>query len=165
MNPFLVREVQPPLIYVGGDGRLNNTQSNKSLYHFYLYFYLLHLFFFFLVLRLFFLLQGGKPRGPRGDHVDLGQPIAATRLDGLSPERVGFRVYKSARRIACVPRFPDGSPSTWAAVHHPRCWTYTVTCSCANTLFGDSAGDEALNGLRPIFSTKGSSSRVCNPQR
>ena len=27
MNPLLVREVHPPLIYVGGDGRLNNTQS------------------------------------------------------------------------------------------------------------------------------------------
>ena len=26
-----------------------------------------------------------------------------------------------------------------------------MTCSCANTLFGDSAGDEALNGLRPIL--------------
>jgi hypothetical protein len=28
-SPLLVREVQPPLIYVGGDGRLNNTQSNN----------------------------------------------------------------------------------------------------------------------------------------
>ena len=32
MNPLLVREVQPPLIYVGGDGRLNNTnQTNQSI--------------------------------------------------------------------------------------------------------------------------------------
>ena len=28
---------------------------------------------------------------------------------------------------------PDGSPSTWAAVHHPRRRGYTVTCSCVNT--------------------------------
>ena len=27
MNPLLVWEVQPPLIYVGGDGRLKNIQS------------------------------------------------------------------------------------------------------------------------------------------
>ena len=26
-----------------------------------------------------------------------------------------------------------------------------MTCSCANTLFDDSAGDEALNGLRPVL--------------
>ena len=26
-----------------------------------------------------------------------------------------------------------------------------MTCSCANTLFGDSAGDEALNGLQPFL--------------
>jgi hypothetical protein len=34
-SPLLVREVQPPLIYVGGNGRLNNTQSNKSIYYFF----------------------------------------------------------------------------------------------------------------------------------
>jgi len=34
MNPLLVREVQPPLIYVGGDGRLRYTQSNKHIYYF-----------------------------------------------------------------------------------------------------------------------------------
>ena len=39
-----------------------------------------------------------------------------------------------------------------------------MTCSCANTLFDDSAEDEALNGLRPVLATKRSSSRVCNLQ-
>ena len=29
-----------------------------------------------------------------------------------------------------------------------------MTCLCANTLFGDSAGDEALNVLRPVLTTK-----------
>ena len=54
MNPLLVREVQPPLIYVGGDGRLNNTQSNKSIYYFFIYVLSLHRFSlsFFAVLRL-----------------------------------------------------------------------------------------------------------------
>ena len=54
------------------------------------------------------MLQGGEPRGPRGDQVDLGQPIAAARPDGVPPGRVGFRVFKSARRIACVPRLQMG---------------------------------------------------------
>jgi hypothetical protein len=106
-GPFLVREVHPPHIYVRGDGRLNNTQSNKSSTIFYL-FYLLPLFFFFLVLRSFFLLQGGEPRGPRGGQADLGQPIAAARPDGVPPGRVGFRVYKSARRIVLRTALPAG---------------------------------------------------------
>ena len=44
MNLLLVREVQPPLIYVGGDGRLNNTQSNKHIYYFFVFIYLLPLY-------------------------------------------------------------------------------------------------------------------------
>ena len=55
-----------------------------------------------------FLLQGGEPRGPRGDQVDLGQPIAAACPDRVPPGRVGFRVYKSSRRIACVSHFRTG---------------------------------------------------------
>ena len=39
MNPLLVREVHPPLIYVGGDGRLNN-QSNQSIYYTFVFIYL-----------------------------------------------------------------------------------------------------------------------------
>ena len=38
-------------------------------------------------------------RSPRGERIDLGQPITAVRPDGVSPGRVGFRVFKSARRI------------------------------------------------------------------
>ena len=36
MNPLLVREVQPPLIYVGGDGRLKQhtiEQTHLLLFH------------------------------------------------------------------------------------------------------------------------------------
>ena len=112
VNPslFLAREVQPPLIYLRGDGRLNNnTQSNNQSTTFYLLSFLLNpsssSSSFFVCSSS---LQGGEPRGPRGDQVDLGQPIAAARPDGVPPGRVGFRVLKSARRIACVPRFRTG---------------------------------------------------------
>ena len=144
---------------------MNNTQSNKSIYIFYLYFSLL----LCSSSSSFFVrsssLQGGEPRGPRGDQVDLGQPIAAARPDGVPPGHVGFRVLKSTHRIVLRTALPDGCPSTRAAVHHPRRRGYTVTCSCANTLFGDSAGDEALNGLQPVLPTKRSSSGCCNLQR
>ena len=45
VNPsiFLAREVQPPLIYLRGDGRLNNTQSNKHIYYFFVFIYFLSL--------------------------------------------------------------------------------------------------------------------------
>ena len=111
VNPslFLAREVQPPLIYLRGDGRLNNTQSINSSTTFYLLSFLLNpssssSSFFVRSSSL----QGGEPRGPRGDQVDLGQPIAAARPDGVPPGRVGFRVLKSTCRIACVPRFRTG---------------------------------------------------------
>ena len=95
MNPnlFLTREVLPPLIYLRGDGRLNNTQSINSSTTF--IFYLFSLTLVLLLPRSSFvlLLQGGEPRGPRGGQADLGQPIAATRPDGVPPGRVGFRVY------------------------------------------------------------------------
>ena len=108
VNPslFLAREVQPPLIYLRGDGRLNNTQSNNQS-TFYPSFTSLPCSFS-LVLRSFFVLKGSDPRGSRGGRTDLGQPIAAARPDGVPPGRVGFRVLKSARRIACVPRFRTG---------------------------------------------------------
>ena len=96
MNPLLVREVQPPLLYVGGDGRLNNTQSTYQSIIFYLYLYLLPLFFFFSFFVRSSSLQGGEPRGPMGDQVNLGQPIATAHPDGVPPGRVGFRVFKSA---------------------------------------------------------------------
>ena len=111
VNPslFLAREVQPPLIYLRGDGRLNNTQSINQSTTFYLLSFLLNpsssSSSFFVCSSS---LQGGEPRGPRGNQVDLGQPIAAARPDGVPPGRVGFRVLKSTRRIACVPRFRTG---------------------------------------------------------
>ena len=64
VNPslFLAREVQLPLIYLRGDGRLNNTQSNNHLSLFYLL--SSPLFFFFLVVRLFFFIAGQRSTRP-----------------------------------------------------------------------------------------------------
>ena len=100
MNPLLVREVQPPLIYVGGDGRLNNTQSNKSIHYFFIY--VLSPIVFLSRSSLFFVFESCESRGSRGERIDLGQPIAAALPDGVPPGRVGFRVYKSTRRLSCV---------------------------------------------------------------
>src|SRR3954467_6265665 len=105
-NLFLAREVQPPLIYPRGDGRLNNTQSQNTS-TFYPSFTSLPCSFY-LILRSFFVLKGSDPRSSRGGRTALGQPIAAARPDGVPPGRVGFRVLKSTRRIACVPRFRAG---------------------------------------------------------
>ena len=106
MNPFLVREVQPPLIYVGGDGRLNNTQSNKQYTTFSSTFYLSIVFL--SRSSSFFVLESCKYRGSRGERIDLGQPIAAALPDGVPPGCVRFWIYKSANWIACVPRFRTG---------------------------------------------------------
>ena len=48
---------------------------------------------------MFFVLESFDLRSPRGERIYLGQPITAVRPDGVSPGRVGFRVFKSARRI------------------------------------------------------------------
>ena len=106
MNPLLVREVQPPLIYVGGNGRLNNTQSNKSIY--YLFIYVLSLHVFLSRSSLFFVFESCESRGSRGERIDLGQPIAAAIPDGVPPSCAGFRVCKSARRLSCVSRCRSG---------------------------------------------------------
>ena len=47
----------------------------------------------------FFVLESSDLRSPRGERIDLGKPITAVRPDGVSPGRVGFWVFKSARRI------------------------------------------------------------------
>ena len=103
MNPLLVREVQPPLIYVGGDGRLKQHQSNQSIYYTFVFIYLypLPLYLSFS----FFALEGSDPRGSRGERIGLGQPIAAALPDGVPPGSVGFRVPKSSRRSTCESRF------------------------------------------------------------
>ena len=106
MNPLLVREVQPPLIYVWGDGRLNNTQSNKSIYYFFIYVLSLHRFL--SRSSLFFVFESCESRGSRGERIDLGQPIAAAIPDGVPPGCAGFRVCKSARRLSCVSRCRSG---------------------------------------------------------
>ena len=106
VNPslFLAREVQPPLIYLRGDGRLkDNTQSQTHLQ-------LFHLRFVppsFLLPRSssFFVLESCEYPGSRGGLTDLGQPIAAALPDGVPPGSVGFQVFKSSRRSTCESRF------------------------------------------------------------
>src|SRR3954471_13175285 len=109
MNPFLVREVQPPLIYVGGDGRLNNTQSNKSIYYFFVFIYFyLSLVSFFSFFASSSCWRAADPRGSRGERIDLEQSIAAASPDGVPPGQAGLRVYKGARRLSCVSRCRSG---------------------------------------------------------
>ena len=106
VNPslFLAREVQPPLIYSRGDGRLNNnTQSQTHLQLFHLRF--VSPSFFLPRSSSFFMLESCEYRGSRGGLTDLGQPIAAALPDGVPPGSVGFRVFKSSRRSTCESRF------------------------------------------------------------
>ena len=107
MNPLLVREVQPPLIYVGGDGRLNNTQSNKSIYYFFIYVLSLHRFFY-LVLRCSSCLRATNPEARGASESTQGSPQPPHSLTGSLPGVWGFRVCKSARRLSCVSRCRSG---------------------------------------------------------
>ncbi len=124
VNPslFLAREVQPPLIYVGGDGRLNNTnRTNLSITLLCSSTFISPLYLFFSFFASSSCWRAADPRGSRGKRIDLGQPIAAAIPDGVPPGRVGFRVLKSTRRIACVPRFRTG-----LLRHELRCITLGV---------------------------------------
>ena len=103
MNPFLVRDVQPRLIYVGGDGRLNNTQSQTHLQLFHLR--LVPPSFLLLRSSSFFVLESCEYQCSRGGLTDLGQPIAVALPDGVPPGSVGFRVLKSSRWSTCESRF------------------------------------------------------------
>ena len=130
---MLVRGVQPPLIYVGGDGRLNNTQSIKSIYYFFCVHLLLSLTLvsFFLVLRSFFALEGSDPQGSRGESIDLGQPIAAAIPDGSLP---GPRGFGSAKAPADCPAYRVVGRVSFdvsCGVSPPASRVH-VTCSCVN---------------------------------
>jgi hypothetical protein len=48
---------------------------------------------------VFFVLESFDLGSLSGGRTDLGQPITVVRPDGVSPGRVGFRVFKRARRI------------------------------------------------------------------
>ena len=138
MNPLLVREVQPPLIYVGGDGRLNNTQSNKSIYYFFLSTFYLSTVFLSRS-SLFFVFESCESRGSRGERIDLGQPIATVLPDGVPPGGVG--VFGCAKApVDCLAYRAIGRVSFDVSyVASPPASRVHVTCSCVNTLFGDSA--------------------------
>ena len=124
MNPslFLAREVQTPLKYTRGDGRLNNnTQSQNQSTNLYLFSSALVFFFSFIgVLRE----ESFDPRGPRGERTDLGQPIAVVRPDGFHPGRVGFRVQKDLTGCLAY-RASDEAPPVMCLAYHGRCRRYT----------------------------------------
>ena len=93
MNPFLVREVQPSLIYVGGDGRLNNTQSiNQSTTFSCSSTFISPLVSFFSFFTSSSCWRAADPRGSRAERIDLEQPIAAALPDGVPLGCAGFRV-------------------------------------------------------------------------
>ena len=94
-----------------------------------------------------------KSHVSRGEQIDLGQPIVAALPDGVPPGCVGFRsskapadclAYRAVGRVSFD--VSCGASPPVSRVH--------VTCSCVNTLLGDSAGDEALNSLQPILATR-----------
>ena len=171
VNPslFLAREVQPPLIYLRGDGRLNNTnRTNTSTTFSCSSTFISPLVSFF---SFFVVLQDWRLR----IHEALGavRPTSSSQssLRGLTGSLPGERgIWSQKRRLAVLrialevglPRCELRSISLGAAGTHRR---VRVTRSSVNTLFGDSAGEKVLNGLRSILATKGSSSRVCNLQR
>ena len=170
-NPrlFLAREVQPPLIYLRGDGRLNNTNRTNTSNTFScsstFISPLVSFFSFFVVLQDWRLRIHEALGAVRPTSSSQSSPRALT---GSLPGERG--VWSQKRRLAVLrialevglPRCELRIISLGAAGTHRR---VRVTRSSVNTLFGDSAGDAALHGLRPILATKGSSSRVCNLQR
>src|ERR1041385_939931 len=124
---------------------------------------------FLLVLRLFLFLQEDESRSSRGVQDDLGQPIVAEFSDGVPPEGLGRLVQKEPTGLSCVSRFRLASHGASCRVS-PSAPRVHVTCSCraqfsVNTLFGDSAGEQALNGLQPVLATKRSLSSCCNLRR
>ena len=152
-----------------GDGGLNTTQSTNQ----YTTFSCSSTFISPLVsfFSSFVVLQDWRLR----IHEALGavRPTSSSQsspraLTGSLPGERG--VWSQKRRLAVLrialevglPRCELRSISLGAAGTHRR---VRVTRSSVNTLFGDSAGDEALNGLQPVLATKRSSSSCCNLQR
>jgi hypothetical protein len=135
MNPalFLARKVQLLLIYVRGDGQLNQHQLNKHIYNFFVFLYP-YPCIFLLVLHSSSGWRTVNPRGSRGGQADLGQPIAVVRPDGSLPGEQGFGSQKRPPYYL-VYRASGEPPSVRAATHRARRWGYTVTCSCANISF------------------------------
>ena len=91
---------------------------------------------------LFFVFESCESRGSRGERIDLGQPIAAALPDGVPPGGVGFSGLQKAP-VDCLAYRAVGRVSFDVSCGaSPPASRVHVTCSCVNTLFGDSAGDE-----------------------
>ena len=82
--------------------------------------------------------------------IDLGavksgfaHPIVAVTFDGVPPEELGLRVVKSVNSLSCACAV-SRPHAVRLAEYLPQCHGYTRRCSCANTLFVDSAGDNSI---------------------
>ena len=110
MNPLLVREVQPPLIYVGGDGRLKQHRIEQiNILLFQSTFYLSTVFL--SRSSLFFVFESYEFRGSWGERIDLGQPIATALSDGVPPGGVGFSGLQKRPSTVLRIALSVGSPS------------------------------------------------------
>ena len=150
VNPrlLLAREVQPPLIYLRGDGRLNNTNRTNTSNTFScsstFISPLVSFFSFFVVLQDWRLRIHEALGAVRPTSSSQSSPRALT---GSLPGERG--VWSQKRRLAVLrialevglPRCELRSISLGAAGTHRR---VRVTRSSVNTLFGDSAGERSF---------------------
>ena len=155
VNPslFLAREVQPPLIYLRGGGRFNNTQSiNRSTTSPCSSTFispLVSFFSFFVVLQDWRLRIHEALGAVRLTSSSQSSPRALT--GSLPGER---RVWSQKRRLAVLrialevglPRCELRSISLSTAGTYRR---VRVMRSSVNTLFGDSAGEKINHHHRP----------------
>ena len=144
-SPILVREVQPPHIYVRGDGRLKlSKQSTTYQYNLLFPSNLCSCFRCSATSRRFHRISKTKLRAAKSGLV---QPIVAGFLRRGFPR--GWGVWYKKRlfavlRIALEEGLPRGelrsiSPGTAGTRGRVR-----VTRFERNTLFGDSAGDDSI---------------------
>ena len=131
-SPMLVRQVQPPHIYVRGDGRLNNTnRTNQSMTPLRVQFiphpctYASRSFVSRSSCR-----QAARPRGSRGDQVDLEQPIAAGFLRRGLSRGAGASGSQKAPAYCLAYRAGSRPPAGRVTEYLPRHRGYTRTCSC-----------------------------------
>lgn len=124
---ILAREVQPPHIYVRGDGRLNQA-NNRHTYQYNLLFTLIT-FVPASVIRRLSKVHRISTTKLRAVKSGLAQPIDAGTSDGVPPEEPGLRVSKAS--ACCLAyRAVSRPPAGRVAEHLPRLCGYTRACSC-----------------------------------
>ena len=151
------------LIYRWGDGRLKQHTIEQT----YLHLYRSSIYLpctLLLVLRCSSDLEASIYKAPGAFRTTWSSQSSPGTPTGSLPSNRG--VWSQKRLPDCLAYRASGRPpAAWVAEYLPRRCGYTWTCSCVNTLFGDSAGDEALNSLRPVLATRKSSSSCYNLHR